>query len=196
MDPSKVDGLARVLDRAARSRQIIVFTHDDRLYEAVRRLGIAATVMEVTRREGSIVEVREALTPVERHLDDARALTRAADLPADAAARVVPSFCRMALEAAAIDCIRRRRIGRGEGHADVEELLGRVNRLTVFMALALFDDGNRGGDVLGLLHRQFGGRAPAVFKAVNTGAHERIDYDLRDLVRDTGVLARQLAERS
>jgi hypothetical protein len=195
MDPSKVDGLARVLERAARSRQVIVFTHDDRLYEAVRRLGIAATVLEVTRREGSIVDVREALTPVERHLDDARALTRATDLPADAAARVVPSFCRMALEAAAIECLRRRRIGRGGSHADVEELLGRVNRLTVFMALALFDDGNRGGDVLGLLHRQFGGRAPAVFKAVNTGAHEPIDYDLRDLVRDTGVLARQLAER-
>lgn len=195
MDPSKVDGLARVLQRAATSRQVIVFTHDDRLYEAVRRLGISANVLEVARREGSIVEVREALTPVDRHLEDARALTRAADLPSEAAARVVPSFCRMALEAAAIECVRRRRIGRGEPHADVEELLGRVNRLTVFMALALFDDGNRGGDVLGLLNRQFGNRSATLFKAVNTGAHQPIQYDLRDLVRDTGVLARQIVER-
>ena len=31
MDPAKVDGLARVLHRAARTRQIVVFTHDDRL---------------------------------------------------------------------------------------------------------------------------------------------------------------------
>src|SRR5262245_16699117 len=43
MDPAKVDGLARVLERAATTRQVLVFTHDDRLYEAVRRLGIIAT---------------------------------------------------------------------------------------------------------------------------------------------------------
>ena len=63
MDPSRVDGLARVLETAARDRQVVVFTHDDRLPEAVRRLGIAATVIEVTRREGSAVEVREGPRP-------------------------------------------------------------------------------------------------------------------------------------
>jgi hypothetical protein len=193
MDPSKVDGLARVLDRAARNRQVIVFTHDDRLYEAVRRLSIACTVLEVTRREGSVVEVREALDPIERYLDDARALMRTEDLPEEVARRVVPSFCRMALEAAAIESVRRRRIGRGEAHADVEDLLGRVNRLTIFMSLALFDDENRGGDVLGAMSRRFGGTAAPVFKAVNAGAHEPIAYDLRDLVRDTAILARQVA---
>jgi predicted ATPase len=31
MDPARVDGLARVLEAAARDRQVIVFTHDDRL---------------------------------------------------------------------------------------------------------------------------------------------------------------------
>ena len=31
MDPAKVDGLARVLSSVARSRQVVVFTHDDRL---------------------------------------------------------------------------------------------------------------------------------------------------------------------
>jgi DNA-binding PucR family transcriptional regulator len=35
MDPSKVDGLARVLERAGKQRQVIVFTHDDRLPEAL-----------------------------------------------------------------------------------------------------------------------------------------------------------------
>ena len=40
MDPAKVDGLARVLaDAAAETRQVVVFTHDERLPEAVRRLG-------------------------------------------------------------------------------------------------------------------------------------------------------------
>ena len=34
MDPAKVEGLARVLEDVARSRQVLVFTHDDRLPEA------------------------------------------------------------------------------------------------------------------------------------------------------------------
>ena len=38
MDPAKVDGLARVLAEPPRDRQVVVFTHDDRLPEAVRRL--------------------------------------------------------------------------------------------------------------------------------------------------------------
>ncbi len=34
MDPARADGLARVLECAARSRQLVVFTHDDRLASA------------------------------------------------------------------------------------------------------------------------------------------------------------------
>jgi energy-coupling factor transporter ATP-binding protein EcfA2 len=194
MDPAKVDGLAKVLERAAEKRQVIVFTHDDRLPEAVRRLRIPATVLEVTRREESVVEVRSAMTPVERHIEDARALTRTQDLPDEVARRVVPGFCRLALEAASIASVRRRRIGRGERHADVEEALSSVSRLTVFVALALFDDGSRGGEVLGRLQSVFGSNAAATLKAVNVGAHEPVRGDLRDLVRDTATLARQLAE--
>ena len=55
MDPARVDGLANVLQAASKDRQVVVFTHDDRLPEAVRRLGIKATVIEVTRKEGSLV---------------------------------------------------------------------------------------------------------------------------------------------
>src|SRR5207249_9302180 len=40
MDPSRVDGLAWALEETAQTRQVIVFTHDERLHEAVRRLGI------------------------------------------------------------------------------------------------------------------------------------------------------------
>jgi DNA repair exonuclease SbcCD ATPase subunit len=58
MDPARVDGLARVLQAAGKDRQVIVFTHDERLREAIRRLAIDATVIEVTRRQGSIVEAR------------------------------------------------------------------------------------------------------------------------------------------
>src|SRR6202008_208949 len=49
MDPARVGGPARVLQRAAVSRQVIVFTHDDRLAETVRRLGVPATIIEVQR---------------------------------------------------------------------------------------------------------------------------------------------------
>src|SRR5690606_874138 len=38
MDPAKVYGLAKVLDQVAKDRQVIVFTHDDRLPAAVRHL--------------------------------------------------------------------------------------------------------------------------------------------------------------
>src|SRR3954452_16560508 len=53
MDPAKVDGLARVLARAAQQRQVIVFTHDARLPEAARRLDIDARIMQVQRRAQS-----------------------------------------------------------------------------------------------------------------------------------------------
>ena len=82
MDPSRVDGLARVLQSAGKDRQVIVFTHDDRLPEAVRRLDIDATVIEVTRREGSVVEPRRSKDPVSRYIEDAMALANTDDLPA------------------------------------------------------------------------------------------------------------------
>ena len=74
MDPARVDGLALVLADVAKTRQLVVFTHDDRLREAVSRLSIDATVIEVVRREDSGVELRESSDPVQRHLDDAFAL--------------------------------------------------------------------------------------------------------------------------
>src|SRR5437588_549465 len=101
-DAPKVEGLARVLDRAAKRRQVIVFTHDDRLPEAIRRLRIAANISEVTRREHSLVELRQALDPVERHVADAHALVHSSGLPEEVARRVVPGFCRLAVEAGCI----------------------------------------------------------------------------------------------
>ena len=157
MDPARVDGLARALEMVAKERQVVVLTHDDRLPEAVRRLEIAATVIEVTRRDRSVVELRPVLDPVTRYLDDAFALAKTDQLPVVVAERVIPGFCRMALEAACAAVVRRRRLGRGEPHAEVERLLGGAGRLTQLAALALFDDRDRGGDVMGRLNREYGG---------------------------------------
>ena len=63
MDPARVDGLALALDSIAQMHQVIVFTHDDRLPEAVRRLDINASMLSVTRRPKSVVEVRRSLDP-------------------------------------------------------------------------------------------------------------------------------------
>jgi len=147
MDPARVDGLARVLEAAAADRQVVVFTHDDRLAEAVRRLDITAEIVEVTRREASVVELRRALDPVGRYIEDALAVAGTADLPSSAAARVVPGLCRLGLEAACMEVVRRRRLGRGEPHAEVERVLGEAG-LSELAALALFDDGARSGAVL------------------------------------------------
>ena len=65
MDPAKVDGLASVLHRAARTRQLVVFTHDDRLPEAIRRLRLDATILRVDRRARSAVAVETSRSPVQ-----------------------------------------------------------------------------------------------------------------------------------
>jgi energy-coupling factor transporter ATP-binding protein EcfA2 len=190
MDPARVDGLARVLEEVGGKRQLVVFTHDDRLAEAVRRLGIDARILEVTRQPGSVVTVVEALDPVERHLGDARVIARDGELPAEVAVRLVPGFCRGAIEAACTEVVRRRRLGRGEGHAAVEQLLLGLTTSKQLMALALFDDPSRAGDVYAGLNR-FGRWAGTAFRAANEGAHGEYAGDLSKLVRD----ARDLATR-
>ena len=194
MDPSKVDGLAKVLDDIARVRQVVVFTHDDRLPEAVRRLGIAAGRLEVTRRGRSVVEVRRGTDPVARYLDDARALVRTEGLTADIAARVVPAFCRNALEAACTDAFRRRRLLRGAVHRDVELALESATTLTAKAALALFDDQTRGGDVMSRINARYGRSAGDTFKDCNSGSHLGLSTArLSAFVDQTESLARDLA---
>ena len=195
MDPSRVDGLARVLQQAAQSRQVLVFTHDDRLPEAIRRLDIAATIIEVTRGEGSRVATRRALDPVARYVDDAMALAYTDDLPAEVARRVVPGLCREAIEAACMEAIRRRRIGRGEPHAEVEALLARITSTKALTALALFDDEKRAGDVLPHLNKQSRESADT-FRAVNEGSHDALPGPMIDLVKSAEKLARWLVALS
>ena len=123
MDPSRIDGLASVLRDAAKTRQVVVFTHDDRLTESVRRQGIEATVLEVTRREKSVVEVRKSADPVRLYIEDASAVALTKDLPGEARKRVVPGLCRGALEAAATRVLRRRWLGGGLEREEVEKRL-------------------------------------------------------------------------
>ncbi|HEX9188571.1 MAG TPA: AAA family ATPase [Vicinamibacteria bacterium] len=189
MDPARVDGLARVLESASVDRQVVVFTHDDRLPEAVRRLDIAAEIIEVTRRDASVVELRRALDPVGRYLEDALAVAGTADLPATAAARVVPGLCRLALEAACMEVVRRRRLGRGEPHGEVERALRDAGRLDRLLALALFDDAGRGASVLPRLETEVGAPAARTVQQCDAGTSEGRPLTAVELVGQASKLA-------
>jgi hypothetical protein len=189
MDPARVEGLARVLAVAALTRQVIVFTHDDRLPEAVRRLGLPATVHNVTRRSNSVVEVRQTTDPISTLIDDARAVALTDDLPDDVAGRVVPGFCRAAVEAACMECVRRRRLARGESHDIVEGLLADNARIHPLLALALFDDASRSNDVMPRLQK-FGPWAVEAFKQDGRARARRRGLEDADRQR----LSKQLVE--
>lgn len=192
MDPARVDGLARVLEEVGSKRQLVVLTHDDRLPEAVRRLEIDARILEVTRQPGSVVTVVEALNPVDRYVSDAWVITRDEELPAEVAARLVPGFCREAVEAACTEVVRRRWLGRGERHEAVEKVLLGLTTTKQLAALALFDNPDRAGDVYTRLNDSFGRWAGDVFRAVNEGAHHGFAGDLSNLIRDADSLAKKI----
>jgi recombinational DNA repair ATPase RecF len=192
MDPAKVDGLARVLESIAADRQVIVFTHDNRLTQAVRQLSIPATLLEVTRRPGSAVQVRACLDPAEQAWQDARALAADHSLPPEVAARVVPGLCRTAVEAAFTDAIWRHQLSAGRRHDEIEEAVEdarvRLNRLA---ALALTGDAAKGGEVLPKLNA-WGHRYADTYQTLNKGAHVAHHGDLRPLTRDAGDLVTKI----
>lgn len=191
MDPARVDGLARVLQETARTRQVIVFTHDDRLPEAVRRLNIDSTILSITRRPKSVVEIRTSLDPVQAHIEDALALVHTTDLPKEVLRNLVPGFCRSALEASFIQIVRRRRLAAGRTHGEVEEELKDAGKLTPLAALALFDDKDRGGDVMKRLN-QIGPWAGDAFRQSKDGVHEAVAGDLKTMIRDTEKLTERI----
>jgi hypothetical protein len=195
MDPSKVTGLATVLARAAKERQVIVLTHDTRLADAMRALDIAATVVEVLRREESVVELRRIQDPVQRYIDDAFAVAMSRDVPAEAL-RVIPGFCRLALEAASSLAATRRLLHHGKTYAEVQSILATPTTLNMWLALALLNDSERSGDVTGYLLRQHPWAVDAV-KECNRGTHSgRVSGDVIGFIRSVERLTKtMLVER-
>ena len=149
---------------------------------AVRRLDIEARIVAVTRRTASVVELREALHPVKAYIDDAFALINTKELPEDVRNRVVPGFCRSAIEAACHEVVRRRNLTKGLPNEEIEDRLIRAGTLSKTAALAFFDDEDRAGDVMNRLN-QWGGWAGDAFKIVNKGAHAGYSGDLSRLAR-------------
>jgi energy-coupling factor transporter ATP-binding protein EcfA2 len=191
MDPAKVAGLATVLARAARERQVIVLTHDTRLADAMRALDIAATVIEVVRREQSVVELRRIQDPVQRYIDDAFAVAKSRDVPVEAM-RVIPGFCRLALEAASSLTATRRLLHQGKTYAEVQATLTTPTTLNMWLALALLHDAERGGDVTTFLQKEYPWAVDAV-KECNRGTHSgRVIGDVIGFIRSVERLTKTM----
>jgi len=198
MDPHRIDGLARALERAAKTRQVLVFTHDARLVDAVRRLQIPAQVLRVDRRAASTVEVVVHHHPVKAYLKDAFQLARAEpQLGRDLVRSVLPGFLRGAIEAACLETIRRRRLAAGDDHEALAARIERHGTTNELVAFALFDDPDRGAAVLEELNKQVGREVTDGYQAIRKHTHGSALYagDLSSLIEQTKRLATLLEKR-
>ena len=78
-------------------------------------------------------------------------------------------------------------------HADVEQLLEANPSLNVRMALALWDDPGRGGEVAARV-RTWGEGVADAWGISNRGAHAGYGGDLAELVRNARILCRRVRE--
>jgi AAA domain/AAA domain, putative AbiEii toxin, Type IV TA system len=192
MDPAKVDGLARVLAHAAETRQVIVFTHDERLSEAVRRLDIDARIMRVLRRAASKIEVVASPPPSDRYVGEAFAFAKNPDVPEEVRARVLPGLCRAAIEAACIGQLRRRLIESGTPHAEVETWLAEDRSLTAWLAEVFRLSVAQGAEITDRVRRLGGDAAVETVSIVRRGAHRLVAADGLRLSEGTKSLVREL----
>lgn len=194
MDPAKVDGLAKVLDKVAKQRQVIVFTHDNRLASAIRDLSIPAAVWEVKRQPRSNVTVEKCRDASEQALKDARSLNKDPNIPTEVARRVIPGLCRTAVEAAFTEAYWRTQLRSGRTRSEIEKTLeGKTLNMRAVAMLAFFGDAK--GNVAGQLHGQWGPAYAETYKALNRGAHEGHPGDLAELIDDAEAFVSKIAEK-
>ncbi|MFM8857644.1 MAG: recombinase RecF, partial [Actinomycetota bacterium] len=137
MDPSKINGFLQVLTELAKDRQVIVFTHDDRLPSAIRTSRTEARIIEVTRGANSVVHVTESSDPATRLLDDAFAVAADEAVPEDVKRRAIPRLCREAVEVTAKDVFASRAFAQGRSRNDVESAWEAAQKVSKRLALAL-----------------------------------------------------------
>ena len=193
MDEVRVDGLAQVLTEVGRTRQVVVFTHDARLPEAFERLALPHAKRKVTRGLGSAVVVSPLIGPWEQRLKDAMDVTLTPDLPEHISGRVVPGFCRQALEAACVDTLRRHWLGRGDAHVEVEKQLARKG-LRELLAMMFFGDPHKHQGLTARLKKLKAKDAVEVINDCQNGAHEGFSGNLKDMVDRTRALCDELGK--
>ncbi|MBA4021697.1 MAG: hypothetical protein C0482_04985 [Gordonia sp.] len=140
MDPAKIDGFISVLRTLAENRQVIVFSHDDRLAASIRQLCVPAQLLEVTRETGSSITVKTAENPAKRYANDAFALVADDSVGDDIKRRAAPGLFRLALESAAQQVFYAKRAAAGQPHDESEvewELYKKTNQR---VAMAVYGD--------------------------------------------------------
>ncbi|OBF48798.1 hypothetical protein [Mycolicibacterium monacense] len=183
MDPSKIDGFVRVLTEIARTHQIVVFSHDDRLASVIRETGVDARLIEVVRDSGSKVKTRLNIDPARRLIDDAFAMIQDKNLADEVKGRVAPNLFRMALETAARQSHYARQSNAGTPRSVAEEQWQSAKTTRQRLALAVLGDEKADlTDWLGAHKRRLN-----VLQIGNAGAHGQIGKlskeDVRDLER-------------
>ncbi len=193
MDEVRVDGLAQVLTEVGRTRQVVVFTHDARLPEAFERLALPHAKRKVTRGLGSAVVVSQLIGPWEQRLKDALDVASTPDLPEHISGRVVPGFCRQALEAACTDTLRRHWLRRGDAHVDVEKTLARKG-LRELLAMLFFGDPYKHQGLAARLRKLRVKDAAEIVADCQKGAHEGFAGNLREMVDRTRSLCDEIGK--
>ena len=153
MDEHAVDGLAEVLGNTAKDLQLIVFTHDKRLLEALHWQGIKHTQINVARAGESVVTCEPVSDPVSQRIADARML--AEEAVADDAfrhRRNAAYQCRRAIEAACLRAVRGKFARQGLSHQQIESkvevaLQNKDTTTLRLLALAMFEDVGKQRDV-------------------------------------------------
>ncbi len=192
MDSARVDGLARLFAKIAEDRQLIVFTHDNRLPESLRLLNLDHHCLEVVRLAKSKVEVSEKRDPVIQYFFDARSIMKDENFPADMARRVIPGFCRDGLEAACVEAVWRRRLGRGKSHQAIEKELLYAKKLSQKASLVFFDKIDKGGEVFKTIAGKWERRLADAYSDANKGTHKKYSGELPALINDCQTLAERL----
>lgn len=178
MDPRKVEGLARVLAVVAETRQVVVFSHDTRLPDALRYHRIPATVLEISRQDHSQVSVRSADDPVRSALGEAREVARDLSGAPEVLAEVLPGLCRIALEAALHEVVMRRVFDPGTPSwkaAEIEKSLVKGGKLVRLASQALFGERRPDQAVYAELTQRLGAEASQVVSWCNRGSHTAVD---------------------
>jgi hypothetical protein len=140
MDPAKVDGLTEVLIEYAKDRQVVVFSHDDRLTESVRRTAPEARIVQVERGADSKVQVVACQSPARRYIKDVKELLADENVPPAVISKAVPGYVRLAVEAAAHEVHFANQLRAGTTRDKVEARWESAMTTSTKVALAMLGD--------------------------------------------------------
>ena len=94
-------------------------------------------------------------------------------------------FCRSAVEAAAANLVRSRAAAQGDGPAGrPTKQLAEARSLRETLALVLFGDAGRQGEVGAEIRRRHGGAAATLVTELNKGAHGNVDPSMLERLPD------------